>query len=137
MVHVCVVGASGGIGQSLSLLLMKSLPYGSTLSLYDIIGAPGLAADLSHIDNNGVTVKYASGDKQANPDPALMRVAEGVDVFVIAAGLPRKPGMTRDDLFGVNATIIFDIIKTCGQVSPKAIYCIVTNPVNSTVPIAA
>ena len=60
-----------------------------------------------------------------------------MDVFVITAGLPRKPGMTRDDLFGVNATIIFDIIKTCGQVSPKAIYCIVTNPVNSTVPIAA
>jgi malate dehydrogenase len=46
---VAVLGAGGGIGQPLSLLL-KSDPLVTTLSLYDIRGAPGVAADVSHID---------------------------------------------------------------------------------------
>lgn len=46
---VTVLGAGGGIGQPLSLLL-KLDPYVTSLSLYDIRGAPGVAADVSHID---------------------------------------------------------------------------------------
>jgi malate dehydrogenase len=46
---VAVLGAGGGIGQSLSMLL-KIDPLVSSLSLYDIRGAPGVAADVSHID---------------------------------------------------------------------------------------
>ena len=46
---VAVLGAGGGIGQPLSLLL-KTDPHVSSLSLYDIRGAPGVAADVSHID---------------------------------------------------------------------------------------
>jgi malate dehydrogenase len=46
---VAVLGAGGGIGQPLSLLL-KSNPLVTSLSLYDIRGAPGVAADVSHID---------------------------------------------------------------------------------------
>lgn len=137
MVNVCVVGAAGGIGQSLALLLMRQLPFGSTLSLYDVVGAPGVAADLSHIDNSGVTVKFAAGKIGVKQDPALAELAKGVDVFVIVAGVPRKPGMTRDDLFNINAGIILDLVLTCGASSPKAVFCVVTNPVNSTVPIAA
>ncbi|EPY42258.1 glycosomal malate dehydrogenase [Angomonas deanei] len=136
MVNVCVVGAAGGIGQSLALLLMRQLPHGSTLSLYDVVGAPGVAADLSHIDS-GVTVKYAAGKIGVKRDPALAELAKGVDVFVIVAGVPRKPGMTRDDLFKINAGIILDLVLTCGSASPNAVFCVVTNPVNSTVAIAA
>jgi lactate/malate dehydrogenase, NAD binding domain len=47
--RVAVLGAGGGIGQPLSLLL-KSNPLVTSLSLYDIRGAPGVAADVSHID---------------------------------------------------------------------------------------
>lgn len=137
MVNVCVVGAAGGIGQSLALLLMRQLPYGSTLSLYDVVGAPGVAADLSHVDNSGVTVKHAAGKIGVKRDPALAELAKGVDVFVVVAGVPRKPGMTRDDLFNINAGIILDLMLTCGAASPKATFCVVTNPVNSTVAIAA
>lgn len=137
MVNVAVIGAAGGIGQPLSLLLKNGLPYGSTLSLYDVVGAAGVAADLSHVDT-GVKVQFASGKLPPVPnDPELARIATGVDVFVIVAGVPRKPGMTRDDLFKVNAGICLDIVLTCGKVAPNACYCIVTNPVNSTVPIAA
>ena len=46
---VAVLGAGGGIGQPLSLLL-KSDPLVTSLSLYDIRGAPGVAADVSHVD---------------------------------------------------------------------------------------
>lgn len=46
---VAVLGAGGGIGQPLSLLL-KTNPLVTQLSLYDIRGAPGVAADVSHID---------------------------------------------------------------------------------------
>jgi malate dehydrogenase len=48
---VAVLGAGGGIGQPLSLLL-KIDPLVSSLSLYDIRGAPGVAADVSHIDTD-------------------------------------------------------------------------------------
>ena len=48
---VAVLGAGGGIGQPLSLLL-KVDPFVSSLSLYDIRGAPGVAADVSHIDSD-------------------------------------------------------------------------------------
>eukprot|EP00331_Platyophrya_macrostoma_P022933 CAMPEP_0176440402 /NCGR_PEP_ID=MMETSP0127-20121128/20548_1 /TAXON_ID=938130 /ORGANISM="Platyophrya macrostoma, Strain WH" /LENGTH=323 /DNA_ID=CAMNT_0017824917 /DNA_START=38 /DNA_END=1009 /DNA_ORIENTATION=- len=137
MVNVCVVGAAGGIGQPLSLLLALNLPYGSTLSLYDVAGAAGVAADLSHIDRN-ITVRYANGKLPSIPsDPEMKKIAAGVDIFVVVAGVPRKPGMSRDDLFNVNAGIVFDVVKTCAEVSPKAIFAIVTNPVNATVPIAA
>jgi malate dehydrogenase len=47
---VAVCGASGGIGQPLSLLLKQS-PLVTHLSLYDIVNTPGVAADLSHIDS--------------------------------------------------------------------------------------
>lgn len=50
-------GASGGIGQPLSLLL-KNSPLITELSLYDIVHTPGVAADLSHIDTNSSVVGY-------------------------------------------------------------------------------
>ena len=59
------------------------------------------------------------------------------DVAVITSGIPRKPGMTRDDLFNVNAGIVKNLIGTGAKVCPNACFAIVTNPVNSTVPIAA
>lgn len=137
MVTVCVLGAAGGIGQPLSLLLKQNLPRGSTLKLYDLAGTPGVAADLSHIDSD-VNIEFENGSIPPVPNcPALQRIAKDVDVFVIVAGVPRKPGMTRDDLFKLNASVALDSVRTCAQASPNACFCIVTNPVNSTVPIAA
>lgn len=45
--------------------------------------------------------------------------------------------MTRDDLFKVNASIVRDLVKGIAEFCPKAFVCIISNPVNSTVPIAA
>lgn len=57
--------------------------------------------------------------------------------MVIPAGVPRKPGMTRDDLFNTNAGIVAGIAEACAKHCPKAICLIISNPVNSTVPIFA
>lgn len=48
-----------------------------------------------------------------------------------------KPGMTRDDLFKMNAGIVRDLVKGIAEYSPKAFILVISNPVNSTVPIAA
>jgi len=125
---VAVLGAGGGIGQPLSLLL-KSDPLVSELSLYDIRGAPGVAADVSHVDTASTVKGYAADQ--------LDQALEGVKVVVIPAGVPRKPGMTRDDLFNTNASIVRDLAAAIARVAPEAHILIISNPVNSTVPIVA
>ena len=56
---------------------------------------------------------------------------------MIPAGVPRKPGLSRDDLFNTNASIIRDLIQAVADAAPKALVAIISNPVNSTVPIAS
>lgn len=53
------------------------------------------------------------------------------DVVVITAGVPRKPGMSREDLVNVNANIIRDVINKAVPLSPNAIYIMVTNPLDT------
>ena len=110
-------------------LLLKLNPNVTDLRLYDIRLAPGVAADLGHIN----TPSQCTGYAQENLEQAL----EGAEVIVIPAGVPRKPGMTRDDLFNTNASIVRDLAKAAAKVSPKAHMLIISNPVNSTVPIVA
>jgi len=128
LTKVAVLGAGGGIGQPLSLLL-KSDPLVTSLSLYDIRGAPGVAADVSHVDTGSEVNGYAADQ--------LDQALEGVKVVVIPAGVPRKPGMTRDDLFNTNASIVRDLAAAVARVAPTALICVISNPVNSTVPIVA
>ena len=54
---------------------------------------------------------------------------EGCDVVIIPAGVPRKPGMTRDDLFNINASIVRDLAAAAAEVCPKALIGIISNPV--------
>ncbi|ADP11152.1 MULTISPECIES: malate dehydrogenase [Erwinia] len=127
---VAVLGAAGGIGQALALLLKTQLPAGSELSLYDIAPVtPGVAVDLSHIPTS-VKIEGFSGE---DATPAL----KGADVVLISAGVARKPGMDRSDLFNVNAGIVRNLIEQVAATSPKALIGIITNPVNTTVAIAA
>jgi malate dehydrogenase len=110
-------------------LLLKSDPLVTSLSLYDIRGAPGVAADVSHVDTGSEVNGYAADQ--------LDQALEDVKVVVIPAGVPRKPGMTRDDLFNTNASIVRDLAAAVGRVAPDAHILVISNPVNSTVPIVA
>jgi malate dehydrogenase len=105
MVKVAVLGAAGGIGQPLSLLLKTNVNI-TELALYDIVNTPGVAADLSHID----TPAKVSSHMGANDLPGALK---GAHIVVIPAGVPRKPGMTRDDLFTINAGIVQDLAVAC------------------------
>lgn len=126
---VAVMGASGGIGQPLSMLL-KLNPGITKLNLYDIVHTPGVAADLSHIETKATVTGFVGPDQ-------LKDSLKGAEIVVIPAGVPRKPGMTRDDLFNTNASIVANLCKAAAEVCPDAIIAIISNPVNSTVPIAA
>lgn len=70
-------------------------------------------------------------------DSELGAALTGANVVVIPAGVPRKPGMTRDDLFNTNATIVHKLAKACAKFCPTASILVIANPVNSTVPIVA
>ncbi|CAI5962331.1 unnamed protein product [Closterium sp. NIES-64] len=126
---VAVLGAAGGIGQPLSLLL-KMNPLVSVLHLYDVFNTPGVTADLSHTSTSAVVRGFLGNDQ-------LGAALDGMDLVIIPAGVPRKPGMTRDDLFKINAGIVKTLCEGIAKHCPRAVVNIISNPVNSTVAIAA
>ncbi|XP_016992277.1 malate dehydrogenase 1, mitochondrial [Drosophila rhopaloa] len=126
---VAVVGAVGGIGQPLTLLL-KQNPHISVLSIHDIRNTAGVAADLSHI-NTPATVCNFEGKS------GLKKAMDKADIVVIPAGLPRKPGMRREDLVDVNASVACEVAHAASAVCPGALLAFITNPINVIVPIVA
>ncbi|ODV68433.1 malate dehydrogenase [Hyphopichia burtonii NRRL Y-1933] len=134
MVKVTVCGAAGGIGQPLSLLLKLNQNV-DELSLFDVVNVPGVGADLSHICSDSKTESFVPSSKEDKS--ALANSLKGSDLVIIPAGVPRKPGMTRDDLFNINASIVRDLAQGIAENAPKAFVLIISNPVNSTVPIVA
>lgn len=144
---VCVVGGAGGIGQPMSMLLKMDSRV-SHVSVFDMVGAPGVAADLGHIDSpaiatgHGMTPQQIAGENAIDNQDEFQAAAfdealAGADVVLIPAGVPRKPGMTRQDLFEVNATLNKNFAKAVAKNCPGALVAIISNPVNSTVPIFA
>ncbi|SCO04802.1 related to malate dehydrogenase, NAD-dependent [Fusarium fujikuroi] len=130
MTKIALLGAAGQIGTPLSLLCKASNLF-TEIALYDIVHTPGIATDLNHIDTKATVSGYLPSND------GLAKALSGADIVVVTAGIARKPGMTRDDLFNTNASIIRDIFAQVAKTCPEAISCIVTNPVNSTVPVAA
>ncbi|MFQ6632922.1 hypothetical protein Gotur_011201, partial [Gossypium turneri] len=126
---VAILGAAGGIGQPLALLIKMS-PLVSALNLYDIANVKGVAADLSHCNTPSQVLDFTGASE-------LGDCLKGANVVVIPAGVPRKPGMTRDDLFNINANIVMTLVEAVADNCPDAFIHIISNPVNSTVPIAA
>lgn len=78
-----------------------------------------------------------AGSWPPRSNAGLAEALIGADVVVIPAGVPRKPGMTRDDLFNTNASIVKTLMEGVAEHCPGAVIAIISNPVNSTVPIAA
>ncbi len=55
----------------------------------------------------------------------------GSDVIIVTSGIPRKPGMTREELIGTNANIVKSVVNSCLQHSPNAIFVIISNPMDT------
>jgi malate dehydrogenase len=148
---VAVCGGAGGIGQPLSMLLAQN-PRVAEVVVIDVdramTPAAGVAADLSHMSDldcpatcrvNGYTI-VTKKDGEPDPPPNSVQLAEaltGCHLVLIPAGIPRKPGMTRDDLFKVNAGIAKSLVEACADLCPEAVLGMIVNPVNSVVPAMA
>uniref|UniRef100_A0A7C9P581 Malate dehydrogenase n=1 Tax=Muribaculaceae bacterium Z82 TaxID=2304548 RepID=A0A7C9P581_9BACT len=122
MPKVTIVGA-GNVGATAAhIIASKNL---ADVVLVDVAeGLPqGKALDMMHMRSvEGFTVKVTgSNDYDATADS---------DVVVITAGIARKPGMTREDLLGVNAGIMRSVISAAVEKSPNAVFICVTNPLD-------
>ena len=96
---IALLGAAGGIGQALGLILKTQLPAGSDLSLYDIAPVtPGVAADLSHIPT-AVKVKGFAGE---DPSPAL----EKADIVLISFSVMLPSLAASRSIFFVSVAVI-------------------------------
>jgi len=96
----------------------------------------GVAADLSHLERK-CSVKGYVMEVGKNPIDYLEECLTGCHLVLVPAGLPRKPGMTRDDLFKTNAGIAKGIVEACAKYCPQAVLGMIVNPVNSIVPAMA
>jgi malate dehydrogenase len=136
---VCICGGAGGIGQPLSLLMGMD-PNVGELCIFDLsvamVPPAGVAADLSHLERK-CTVKGHVMEVGKNPIDHLEECLKGCHLVLVPAGVPRKPGMTRDDLFATNAGIAKGIVEACAKYCPDAVLGMIVNPVNSIVPAMA
>ncbi|MDE2030269.1 MAG: malate dehydrogenase [Alphaproteobacteria bacterium] len=119
---IALVGA-GQIGGTLALLAgLKQL---GDVVLCDIVeGVPqGKALDLVEATPvEGFDAKYAGSNDYA--------AIAGADVVIVTAGVPRKPGMSRDDLIGINTGVIKTVAENIKKYAPKAFVIVVTNPLD-------
>lgn len=119
---VCVCGGSGGIGQPLSLLMALDDNVGE-LSVYDLdfamVPPGGVAADLNHLEKK-VKVKGYVKSKEEKAIDVLGDCLKDCNLVLVPAGLPRKPGQTRDDLFKINAGIAKEVVEACAKYCPNA-----------------
>jgi malate dehydrogenase len=53
------------------------------------------------------------------------------DVIIVTSGIPRKPGMTREELIGTNASIVKSVVSNCLEHSPEAVFIIISNPMDT------
>ena len=122
---IALVGA-GQIGGTLALLAgQKEL---GDVVLFDIMdGVPqGKALDLAETAPvEGFNAKLSG----TNSYEAL----EGADVVIVTAGVPRKPGMSRDDLLGINLKVMEQVGAGIAKYAPKAFVICITNPLDAMV----
>jgi len=121
---VTVIGA-GNVGATVAMRVAeKEL---ADVVLVDILeGVPaGKALDLAEaapIECHDSRITGASNDYS---------LAKGSDIVIVTAGIPRKPGMSRDDLLTTNAGIMRSVVKEISTVAPNSILLIVSNPLDA------
>ena len=123
MSKISLIGA-GQIGGTLAHLIgVKELV--SEVVLFDVASgiAKGKALDIAQSSSvDGFNVKYSGSDNYVD--------IKNSDVIIITAGVPRKPGMSRDDLLGINLKIIKQVAKGIKQNSPESFIICITNPLD-------
>ncbi|AGZ39314.1 malate dehydrogenase [Actinoplanes friuliensis] len=132
---VTVVGA--GFYGSTTAQRLAEYDIFETVVLTDIVeGKPeGLALDLNQSRPiEGFETKIVGAT--TGPNGEGYEAIEGSDVVVITAGLPRKPGMSRMDLLGVNAKIVRSVAENIAKYAPNAVVIVVSNPLDEMTALA-
>ena len=123
MTKISLIGA-GQIGGTLAHLIgLKELA--NKVVLFDVASgiAKGKALDIAQSSSvDGFNVKFSGTDNYED--------IKNSDVIIITAGVPRKPGMSRDDLLGINLKIIKQVAEGIKKYSPNAFVICITNPLD-------
>ena len=123
MSKISLIGA-GQIGGTLAHLIgLKELA--DEVVLFDVASgvAKGKALDIAQSSSvDGFNVKFSGTDNYKD--------IKDSDVIIITAGVPRKPGMSRDDLLGINLKIIKQVAEGIKKYSPNAFVICITNPLD-------
>lgn len=110
------LAALKGLGDVVLLDILEGIPEGKGLDIFESLPVEGIDCRVSGTNNYADTA--------------------GSDVVVITAGVARKPGMSRDDLIGINRKIITDVVGQVMKYSPGCILIVVTNPLDVMVALA-
>ena len=125
---ISVIGA-GNVGATTALMLAQQ-ELGDVVLVDIVEGMPqGKALDMMEMNpvyGYDVNVTGTNGYEET----------AGSDVVVITSGIPRKPGMSRDDLIATNTAIVTEVTKNVAAQSPNAILILVTNPLDAMVYVA-
>ena len=123
MTKISLIGA-GQIGGTLAHLIgLKELV--NEVVLFDVASgvAKGKGLDIAQSSSvDGFNVKFSGTDNYED--------IKGSDVIIITAGVPRKPGMSRDDLLGINLKIIKQVAEGIKVNAPNAFVICITNPLD-------
>lgn len=122
---VSIIGAGHVGATAASVIAVKNVA--SKVVLLDVKEgiAEGKSMDMmqtSHMLGNDTVIVGCTND--------YAQTAES-DIVVITSGIARKPGMTREDLIGINAKIVKDVLDNSLAVSPNAIFIVVSNPADT------
>jgi len=107
------LAALKGLGDVVLFDVIEGMPQGKALDLAE--GGPIEGYDVHLVGTNDY------------------KDIQGADVVIVTAGVPRKPGMSRDDLLGINAKIIGTVADNVKQHAPKAFVIVLTNPLDAMV----
>jgi len=109
--------ASKEIGDVVLLDVIEGMPQGKGLDLLEAAPVEGFDVDIKGTNNYEDT--------------------KNSDIIVITSGVPRKPGMSRDDLISINTKIVKEVTQNAVKYSPNSIIIVVTNPLDAMVFVAS
>jgi malate dehydrogenase len=124
---ITIVGV-GNVGASCALWLAKRGL--ADLVLVDIPAAKTMPVGKGLDLLQAGPIEHYNARIQGNADGSYDGT-ENSDIVIITGGLPRKPGMSREDLVGANQAVIMDVLDKALPLSPNAVYIVVTNPLDT------
>ena len=125
--RIALIGA-GNIGGELAALAARHEL--GDVWLFDIPEKVGLAQGKAlDLEQNGAVLGYDAGIKGTSSYDDIA----GADVVIVTAGVPRKPGMSRDDLLSINLKIIRNVAENLKSKCPDAFVIVISNPLDAMV----